>query len=261
MLKKAALWAFCSLVILVTFSARAGASLSISPARVGVTLEYGETFTYSYNVTNNYSYEVEVIVTSRNWNNARIHENVQVTDWLEVSKSSLILQPEESADVYFTVRVPENVRGGLTAMISFTIRAANINIMTSVPVSLIICGTQEINFEIAGLNLMQVPPTESTQGSFNAGFNIENKSNMLIRPVGEVLVRSLRRRDRNNEPMRRIIYDVPPVFSDSRRFVGAQFNHLPNGRYRLEMTIESDGYAVTKRQDFRIRSGEVQIAS
>lgn len=223
------------------------AGLVVTPARSEITLEQNSSYDAAYTVKNGFDKTVKIDISVKNWNNSIENRSVAATDWLIVSDKSIVLEPEESKTINYSVKSGD-LKGSLSGMISFTVKSpdySGINLMTSVPVYMMISGTQNVSFDIEKIELKNI----GVNNSMNVTFSVKNTGNVHIRLTGHIKILKEKDKDIISESK---ISELSPVYPDmSRQFFDAV--KIPQkGKYILNISLNAYGMIVEKNIQIRV---------
>ena len=102
----------CVISIFVSPVAAASEGLEVSSSRINVQAESGQTRSLSYTVTNNSNSPIKVNLQVKQFSVDPNKETLRFTtpkyDWIEASKSTLSLAPNEKQPAQFTISIPQN---------------------------------------------------------------------------------------------------------------------------------------------------------
>jgi len=250
---------FLLIFLVLFFSISAFAGLIINPARNELTMERNNVYEGSYLVKSDYSAPVTVDISVKDWNNSPSNKDVRVEDWLVLMQKSVRLAPGEEKEVKYKV-YSKNYEGSLSGMVSYTVQSAEhlgINLMTSVPVYLIIEGTQNIDFDFDKLEVinprMQNP--YSNVKTIDILYSVKNSGNIFVRLSGQLKVMKGKK-----TVVERMIGELSPVYPEQSRGFFEKIEVLPKGKYVLNISLSGRGKTAEKSIQFRVNKyGDVSF--
>ncbi|MDR1941867.1 MAG: hypothetical protein LBQ47_06045 [Endomicrobium sp.] len=246
-MKKTYLFYICfTAFFALLFNSYSYAGIIVSPARTELVVDAQSSYTGSYTVENDNEAVIEVAVTAEDWNNSPENANVSVKDWLSFSKKTLILKPHEKTEVKYTVSA-KNYKGSLSAMLSFTFAAVNvqgINLMTSVPIYMTIAGTEKIDYEITNVSIEHSRVLQQKDAAVI--YTVKNMGNVPLRLKGKISVKKGKKIIYEQE-----IAEQSPVYAGLDRTFGDTIKKLPKGKYVLNVSL--NGYDKTVEKNIQIR--------
>ncbi len=240
------------LILPTTASAQTGVSISPAIIEPGENIEPGSEHHYSIEVENLLDTEQEFYVFVRNISDvgsagtpvfAESNDEVtgmEVADWIELPFESIVIQGNESADVNFTMRVPEDASpGSHFGGVFFSVDApeieksgAAIGYQVANIISLRIAGDV-----IESARIRQFSTDKFFYGSLDVDFNvrIENTGNVLVKPFGPIEIRNMLGQEVDvftfNEDLSRIIPSKTREFKENWQGTGVGF-----GRYEVSLS-------------------------
>lgn len=195
------------LALFVQFvSAQAG--VSISPALIEETLDPGFEKQYTIELRNLEDKEQTYYLSTRNISDVRAGgvpifardgqevTGMELADWIELSETEVVLQPNESRNVSFVMRVPGNASpgshfGGVFISVDapeIQTSGAAVGYQVANIISIRVSGDVE-----ESASIRQFSTDKFIYGTQNIDFNvrIENSGNVLVRPVGPVTITNM----------------------------------------------------------------------
>lgn len=189
-------------------SAQGNAGVSIKPAKVEQTLDAGDSTDYILSVTNNAPKEQLYYLFVRNIAGvsesgapifARTNDEVtgyEISDWVELGGTELLLGPNESGQIRVDINVPENATpgshfGGVFVSADppeIERSGAAVGYQVSNIVSIRVSGDV-----IEEASIRQFSTDKFLYGSQNVDFlmRLENHGNVLVRPYGPIQIRNM----------------------------------------------------------------------
>jgi hypothetical protein len=223
-------------------------SLTITPARQEFLVEPGKKITGEYLVTNDTDKKIVVDITTKDWFISEENKDLTCDKWLKLkTKKQVILDKGETKKISFSCLAPKTAKGALFAMISANSKPygedSALNIMLSVPVILILKGTEIYETECKELKLF-VENNKFLQISFE----VENKGNVHLRPKGYCKLVS---KDNNQQ----IIIEIPegrPIYPKMKRTIIArkEIELIPEGVYNGKIELNCGNILLSK--DFEL---------
>jgi P pilus assembly chaperone PapD len=172
------------------------AALGVDPESIELVASPDTATNGVYNVVNEGSESVRVAVQPEEWpRSATPKGDLSIDKWLTVTPMEFDLAPQERKEVQFTINPPNGRGGELSAMIFFatTSPEGTMNITTRNGVSLYAAFADVMRLEcsIAGVDVSKFEQ-KTDNGIVDRGIvftiNIENKSNVHIRPTGSIVI-------------------------------------------------------------------------
>jgi hypothetical protein len=245
---------FAAVLVLLCYSI-SYSGIIVTPVRTEVTVDPQSSYTGFYTVENDNEAVIEVEVTSEEWNNSPENANVGVNDWLHFSKKTLVLKPHEKTKVQYTVS-SKNYKGSLSAMLSFTFAAVNVqgvNLMTSVPIYMTIAGTEKTDYEISGITISK--SGASQQKDTAVIYTVKNNGNIPVRLKGKISVKKGKKTVYEHE-----IPEQSPVYAGLDRTFGEKIEKLPKGKYVLNVSLNGSDKTAEKNIQIRVNKyGDVSF--
>ena len=237
---------FAVFAVFFCLAANVYGGISVIPARSEILIEKGGTAAFKYTIVNTGDLPIEVAITYKNWNNSPENKNVQVNEWLFLAKNPATLAPGESKDIEYTVKAGD-LSGSVSAMISFTHKSPGhqgISLMTSVPVYMVIDGTQNVDYKID-----TIVAFASGKDPKNIGFTyrIKNDGNVIVKVKGVLKVLNGKK-----VIVERKISEQSPTYAGSIRDFSETISSLPKGKYVLNISLSALGKTVERSIQFRV---------
>lgn len=221
-------------LIAILFSSVVYAGLGVDPSKFEIVMPAGEVYEASIEVKSVYDTVVSAKVSTKEWKTYSGNNGITVKDWLLVDVDKVELLPNKSAKVNFKVAPKEGMVGSLSGMLSFSVQreGETLNVMLSVPVYLVIKGTEKPDIKLDNLKILQ---SSNTPVGFDIG--LENLGNVHVRPQGmKISVLDKKKQLLHNVTLG----DTVPVYTGSKRSYKTQFSDvLPKGKYFVEIRLKS----------------------
>ncbi len=225
------------LVLLMLFCCvtSAWAKFNVVPIRVEEHLKPGEETTGTYTIRN---FDPTPLRIELEWFDKSIESENDT--WFEFEKEFVEIPPESTADVNYTIRMPENATGLYYARIRFSENPPEdvpigISKRYNYPLLVAVEGTQHYDYTVHEIDILNTGVPVTTINIF-----ITNNANVLFRPHGEVLINPVD--DESVEyqmdfnPDREVI--LPQNGKQcSATFIGNML--LPDGEYKALISITS----------------------
>jgi hypothetical protein len=181
------------------------------------------------------------------------NKDTDVKDWLKFEKTEFNLQPGETVKVPYEVLINDKMKGSLCGRVSFSAQQSSmINLSISVPIYVIVEGTENIDFEISSLSLSR----NSNDGSLYYKMTIKNNGNVHIRHSGKVQIF-----DKKKKKEISVVYidETVPTYCEKSRDFNGNISALKKGKYVAVFTIKALGKEVTKEVKFKITKKDIKI--
>ena len=186
------------LVIAWLFSSHGScyAALGVEPESIELVASPDAATNGVYSVVNEGSESVRVIVQPEEWPRSATPKNdLSVDKWLTVTPTEFDLAPRERKEVQFAINPPSNHGGELSTMIFFSTTSPEgmMNITTRNGASLyaVFSDVMRLECSIAGVDISKFEQ-KTDNGMVDRGIvftiNVENKSNVHIRPTGSIVI-------------------------------------------------------------------------
>ena len=234
------------LIITLFVTSNVYAGIVVRPARSQISIEKENAFNGKYTIINDNDAAITVAITTEDWNNSPNNKDVQLSDWLEVKKKSVVLAPHEEAEIEYTVK-SGNFEGSLSGMVSFTYRspkASNINLMTSVPVYMTVKGTEKIEYSIESLSIVG---SKDVNKPPYVQYVAKNDGNVPLRLIGNIKVMKGKK-----VVFEKRIREQSPVYAGNIRSFMEDINAIGKGKYILTISLDAYEKSVEKSCQFRV---------
>lgn len=186
------------LVIACLFSSHSScyAALGVEPESIELVASPDAETNGVYNIVNESSESVRVVVQPEEWPRSATPKNgFSIDKWLTVTPVEFDLAPQERKEVQFAINPPSDRAGELSAMIFFgtTSPEGMMNITTRNGVSLYAAFADTLRLECSITDIYANKLEQKTNnGMVDRGIvftiNVENKSNVHIRPTGTIVI-------------------------------------------------------------------------
>ena len=227
---------FCGLVLSTIFlvSNCCFAKVSVKPSRVEALVPPEKGFEEKFFIKNIGDEPTEANI---HWTDRT--NNPLIKDWLVLSANKISLQPGEEKEVTYKVNIPKDASGEYDAwfVVSDTKgpkvqMGASIAVRTSIPIYVIVKGTEKYDFEVQTANVW-IKPTFS---SFNVV--LRNTGNVHIRPTGQVKISSLDSSQVYEIPFNEVNWGI--IEGQDHEYINKlpDGKILPDGNYKAEFTIK-----------------------
>ncbi|MCS7228090.1 MAG: hypothetical protein NZ839_03900, partial [Endomicrobia bacterium] len=228
-------------------------SLTITPSRYEFLLSPGEKIKGYYLVTNDTDKPQIITVSIKDWFISEWNKDISCQQWLKInSKKKFVLQPKENKKVIFTAITPINAKGALFSMItvnSIDVKETGLNIALSVPVILIIKGTEKYDAEIKNLKF------KIFNNELQVSLDVINKGNVHLRPKGTCKI--------SNDETTLIIElpEIRPVYPGMTRtiFGSKSIQNIPDGKYTCEINIFASPLEFIKKTQIQVETNTQNI--
>ncbi len=219
-------------IICALITGSAFARIAVKPIRIEVTAKPGQ-FAKGNFVIGNFekhtvNVEIELISTSIS------HPD---TDWFKLKTRIIEINRDKMMKLSYEIEVPEDATGEYSARINFTEQATQKKgskmLMTiSIPIYVIVKGDERYNIKIDKIKIHNT-------ATLSFIFDINNKSNVHIRPSGHINIADLKDPDKK--------YTLPfnghhdsIKLKTKKKLIGKKIRKkeaLPDGKYRAEINI------------------------
>lgn len=229
------------------------ANFSVTPTVINVSGVPGSSYQNAYLVTNKFETPMTFTVTLSNGNCFSENEGVDVNDWLKIEKMEFSLKPGETIKVPYEVTINEKMKGSLCGRVKFSVdQSSTINLSISVPIYVIVEGTENINFEIEDLDFAKNP----ADGNLFYRMTVKNTGNVHIRHTGKIKIYD----SKKQKEIKSIdIEETVPTFCENSKQFVESIGTLDDGTYVAVFTIEDLGKQATKEIKFKVVKDEVGI--
>lgn len=242
------------IIVLLFLASQAFAGLTVSPARQEISLVPGGTYQGSFTVRNDYDVPTSIKTDFRNWFALPENKDINISDWLSVTPSEVFLNPGESKDVNYTVRLSTVAQGVSVAMVSFIPEVSSeqgVTMVVSVSLFVTAAGTEKVNWDIGDV-------TFGTSSSFSVSAAIRNNGNVHLRPQGNIQVLS------GGNAIAGLDFAAGrPVYPGASRSLVASTDkpvQLPAGKYTAIVLVKAAGQEKIKKMNIVVsKTGEVAI--
>ena len=240
----------CCLMFLCSLSF---AGLSVNPSVINVKGIPGSSYKGAYSLTSTYEMPVTVVLEVSNGNCFSENKDINVKDWLKFEKTEFNLKPGETVKVPYEVLINDKMKGSLCGRVSFTAQQSSmINISISVPIYVIVEGTENINFEISSLSLNR----NSKDGNLYYKMTIKNNGNVHIRHSGKIQIYNIKDKKKIKTVL---IEETVPTYCESSRDFSGNITALEDGKYVALFVVNALGNKATKQVKFKIKDNELKI--
>ena len=240
----------CCLMFLCSLSF---AGLSVAPSVINVKGVAGTSYKNAYSLTSTYESPVTVVLEISNGKYFSENKDIDVKDWLKFEKTEFDLQPGETVKVPYEVLINDKMKGSLCGRVSFASQQSSmINLSISVPIYVIVEGTENINFEISSLSLNR----NSKDGSLYYKMIINNNGNVHIRHSGRIQIYNTKEKKKVKTIP---IEETVPTYCESSRDFNGTIPTLEDGKYVALFVVNALGNKATKKVKFRIKDNEIKI--
>jgi hypothetical protein len=246
---------FAGLILLLFGSVVVYAGLGVDPSKFEIVMPADEIYEASVDITSTYDTVVSAKVSTKDWKNYGGNNGVTVKDWLTVDTDKIELSPDKPGKVNFKVAPKETMTGSLSGMLSFSVQreGESLNVMISVPVYLVIKGTEKPDIKLDNLKIFQ-----SSASAVSFDISLENSGNVHVRPQGM----QMSILNKKKQLIQRVnLGETVPVYTGSKRNYKTQFSSiLPKGKYFAEIRLKSFDKEFVFLKKFKVlKDGSVKI--
>lgn len=212
----------------------ARAKFVVSPTRVEAKVPPGKSFEEKFEFTNPGS---EPLTVKVHWSDRT--KDPLTADWLKLSQNSVEVAPRSTAVVTYTVSIPEGATGEYNAWIvseqaggEESNSMASFALRMSVPVYVMVRGTETYDFNIRDISIKNKQPAE-------INFMLHNTGNVHIRPTGSIIITGVDSPKKYALKFNEINWGVIPNESTEyiTRFDDEQ--QLSDGTYKAQINIQA----------------------
>lgn len=235
------------------------AGLSVDPAIVNITADANSSYEGKYVVKNTYDKPITVVIKLENWNTYSGNTNTDVNRWLHFEKDKYPIPSGESIEVPYKINILDDMKGSVSGRVYFSVEQEEgqmVTIAISVPIYVIVRGTEKIDFKIDSLNFI------GTKNGINYQVIVKNDGNVHFRPSGIIEIY-----DKKKKKLIRTVYisETVPVYAEkSRDFSGPLVSNdikkdgLKKGKYVAVLKIRAFDKEIIKEIKFKVsKLGEV----
>lgn len=237
---------------LMFLSSLSFANFSVIPTVINVSGVPGSSYKNAYAVTSRFETPVTVIVTLSNGNCFSENEGVDVNDWLKLETMEFNMNPGETVTVPYEVTINENMKGSLCGRVKFSVdQSEMINLSISVPIYVIVEGTENINFEIESLDFTKGDRDDNCYYRMV----VKNTGNVHIRHSGQIQIFDSKK---TKEIKVVNIEETVPTFCESSKIFIDSIGTLDEGTYVAVFTIKDLGKQATKEVKFKVEKNSIE---
>lgn len=238
-------------------------ALRVSPGRAELSVPPGATYKGYYEITNSSDIELFVQIEARDWvmdEEGGLRMFVPPKElsslkskWFQLDTDEVIVPPNTTRKVEYTITISERSQGEFRKYLIFKSaprtkkkEALNIATQISVPLYVIVKGTEIFDAEIKDIQILNAAPVELKIRVYNSG-------NVHIRPVGEVVIK----RKGQKEPVLTMPVNTPapgwPVLpKQGFRFLLYNSKRLESGTYDMTVKFQYQDTILTKKLMFSV---------
>lgn len=191
--------ALAFIIVTCLFAGISYAGIGVAPAITETTVSAGTETRGKFVVTNDSDKSAMIRAEIEDWLKRRTgKEGVPVDEWLKVEPMEFEVAAKSSKEVEFIITPPKGYEGEMIAMIFFSAPpsptgAFNITTRFGVSIYAAVKGTLNIDGSIAGFSAGKSIETKEDGTKVERGIifyiDVENKSNVHIRPTGEIAIK------------------------------------------------------------------------
>ncbi|MGE4385756.1 MAG: hypothetical protein AB7E39_07855 [Endomicrobiaceae bacterium] len=235
------------------------AGLSVDPAIVDVVADASSSYEGKYVLKNTYDIPITVILKVEDWNTYSGNTNTDVNRWLKFDKDKYYIPSGELIEVPYKISLPEDMKGSVSGRVYFSVEQQQgqmVTIAISVPIYVVVKGTEKIDFKIDSFDL------QNSKKGISYKFVIKNDGNIHFRPSGVIEIY-----DKKKKKLIRTVFisETVPVYAEkNREFSGVMTGNdikkdgLKKGKYTAVLKIKALGRDVSKEIKFKVsKLGEV----
>ncbi len=223
------------------------AGLSVYPAATNVMGDPGTEYKSYYQITNTYEKDIYAVPELSEGKCFSGNKNIDVDATIKFEKEKYLIPAGQTVTIPYKVFVNKNFKGSVSVRVSFKAEKDKediINIVISVPVYIMVLGTEKISFNIDSVDI------------FNSGDNIcyrmtiENNGNVHIRHTGCIEIY----KDKNL--IRELfIAETAPTYCESKREfkdIVLPTKDLSKGKYTAIFKVNALNREATKAISFKV---------
>jgi uncharacterized membrane protein len=225
----------------------------VTPSRTEISIPPDQSCEAKFIVTNEFNVPADIKVEAKNWFLLPDDQDVNISSWVTVLDNDLRLQPGESKEVRYQVKLSSNASGVRTAMVSFipqTEEDQGLVLMISAAVFVTAAGTEKVNWDISDVKI------EAAQDRIQVSGQVRNSGNVHLRPEGKVKIIS-----KNKEVALLEFLEGRPVYPGKERSIVASSDGpvtLAPGKYTAIVTVKGAGEEKKSKIGFKVdRSGKI----
>lgn len=237
---------------LLFFVALAEANLSVTPSRVDIRIANNDTISSSFTVTNNYDGDIDLEITTKDWNSYKGNGELNVDSWFIFSEKNIHLKKGEAREIPYTIKTDSSMKGSVAGQVTFSLNPPGnegVTVKMSFPVYLIIYGTEKIKFDIAKISFNQL-----TGDELKLAVLVKNSGNVHVRPSAILSIYN----KKNEIVYTTALAEGAPVYAETERAIfNTSIHNLKNyepGTYTIEIVVKALGESVTKKVKFKLKS-------
>lgn len=200
-------------------------------------------------VKNTYDRNINITIEVSQGNTFSENKDIDISKCVVFEKYSYFIPAGKTIEIPYTVYIQESYKGSVSAIIKFSEneeKGETISISISVPIYIIVAGTENINFNIDCIKLY------SLNNDIYYKLVLENKGNVHIRHTGNIEIYS-----KNKTKLLKIIpiAETVPVYCEQKREFNEKFlskTDLPKGEYIALFKINALNKEVTGEIKFEV---------
>ncbi len=181
------------ILILVLFIDTINAQIMVAPSHIEVYGEKGALREGYFTVFNNGDKEAGITINLRKWKYTKGNDDLKVSDWLKVEPIDFIIPPHSKKFVKYSVTIPENLYGEMSAMVGFRLKGKG-SIVQQISIALYVrcIETSIIKGEIESVSFVTNYPlmyNKSESRFYILKIKLKNLGNVHLRPKGDVVIK------------------------------------------------------------------------
>ncbi len=252
---------FAIAVLFFVFNGISYAGLSVFPSVTNVHNTPGSIYEGSYDIKNSYDSDIYIVINVTKGNCFSGNKNIDFEKILVFEENRYFIPAGETITVPYKLYVKKNFKGSVSVKAEFKVEKEHeqsITLLVSVPIYVIVSGTENIDFGINSIDL--VNSDYNKRICYN--LSLTNKGNVHIRHSGDIEIYTKKKRQliRNLK-----INETVPTYCESNRdFVEMllPYGELGKGKYIAVFKVRALGKEVEKEVKFKIlKNGKVQAKS
>lgn len=233
-------------------------SFSVDPQRIEYSAGLGEEFDGVYTIKNPELGYRMIEIDLRKWPEFKNNPEIEVSDWLKMETTAIILKPMEEKKIKYKVKVPaKGVNGELMGMPYFLVKpynpnelkakkkeglletkmGASLTISIGTSIYVVVKETAKMEAELGEMGIIkQFSPDEYGGSKHIITVELLNKGNVHLRPLVTAKLVNL---DKKKEIYSQEKKESGVVFGNLRSGCPIMLDTLlPQGRYKVDVVVE-----------------------
>ncbi|WP_413852893.1 hypothetical protein [Candidatus Ruminimicrobium bovinum] len=224
------------------------AGLSVDPAVTNVKIKPSKQYKGEYSVTNTYTKPIDITIEIEDWNSFNGNEGLTVQDWFQIENTAYALAAGQTITIPYTVSIKDNLKGSISARLTFFVdkNKQNLIVSVSVPLYVTVSGTEILDFDIENISLF------NENGNILFKADIINKGNIHIRPSFYAEIYDYKKEKLIKKV--NIPEELPVYAQKTRQLQNKLFSNtdLQKGKYHLVLKTRALTKEITKELTFKL---------